>query len=208
MIVYKVTNKINGKVYIGITTKTLEYRRKVHERDSKRYNYLFYRALKKYGFDNFEWEVIDTAQNIEELERKEKEYILLYESFNNPEKGYNSTSGVNSHYQITDEQRKLRSERAKGKNNPMYGTISPLRGKKFSEEHKRRISESLSKADRPHLKGSSNPSARRVINLDTGKIFDTIKEASEFYSANKIGITAVCKGKQKTCGGYRWKYID
>jgi len=55
-IVYKVKNKINDKIYIGITTKSLNKRKNQHEyvafnRNSK---YLFHKALRKYGADNFE----------------------------------------------------------------------------------------------------------------------------------------------------------
>ena len=52
---------INGKIYIGLTTKTLEERVKYHERDSLRMDTYFYRAIKKYGFDSFKWEIIDDS---------------------------------------------------------------------------------------------------------------------------------------------------
>lgn len=138
MIVYKATNKINNKVYIGITTKTLEHRKSIHKKDSKTKNTYFYKAIRKHGFDNFKWEVIDTAQSIEELHEKEIAYIKQYESFDNKEKGYNTTSGGGSLYKITESERKARSERAKGKNNPMYGVPSPMKGKQFSNEHKQK----------------------------------------------------------------------
>lgn len=53
MIVYKATNKLNDKVYIGITTKTLRHRMSIHKKDAKVKNTYFYRAIRKYGFDNF-----------------------------------------------------------------------------------------------------------------------------------------------------------
>lgn len=82
MIIYKATNKINGKVYIGQTEKDLEWRKNKHKQDSKRIDTYFYRAINKYGWDNFEWEVIDnTAQNRKELNELEKYYIAQYQSF-------------------------------------------------------------------------------------------------------------------------------
>ena len=45
MLIYKATNLVNGKVYIGMTTKTLEHRAKVHKRDSQRLNTYFYQAI-------------------------------------------------------------------------------------------------------------------------------------------------------------------
>ena len=126
MLIYKATNLINGKIYIGMTTKTLEHRVKVHKRDSQRLNTYFYQAIRKHGFDKFK---IDTAETMEELEEKERYYIKLYNCFDNKDVGYNTQSGGNSLYEITEEHRRQRSERAKGKNNPMYGTVSPMKGK-------------------------------------------------------------------------------
>nr|DAO35045.1 MAG TPA: intron associated endonuclease [Caudoviricetes sp.] len=208
MIVYKATNKINNKVYIGITTKTLEHRKRIHIRDSKTKDTYFYRALRKYGENNFEWEIIDSAETMEELEELERYYINLYDSFNNKKKGYNSTSGGHNLYEITDEERHNRSKRAKGKNNPMYGVESPMKGKHFTEEHKSKISNSLKKSYRPHVVGGSNPSAKKVINLDTKEIFETLTDASKKYGISRQMIGKVCNGHNKTAKGFRWAFIE
>lgn len=48
----------------------------------------------------------------------------------------------------------------------------------------------------------------KVENLDTNEIFNSIKEATEYYNLkDSTHITRVCKGKQKTTGGYRWAYF-
>lgn len=208
MIVYKATNKINNKVYIGITTKTLEHRKRIHIRDSKTKDTYFYRALRKYGENNFEWEIIDSAETMEELEELERYYINLYDSFNNKKKGYNSTSGGHNLYEITDEERHNRSKRAKGKNNPMYGVESPMKGKHFTEEHKSKISNALKKSYRPHVFGGSNPSAKKVINLDTKEIFETLTDASKKYGISRQMIGKVCNGHNKTAKGFRWAFIE
>jgi group I intron endonuclease len=209
MIVYKAINKLNGKVYIGITTKTLEHRKSIHKRDSKTKHTYFYRAIRKYGFDNFEWEVVDTATTIEELHEKEVFYIKQYDSFDNKDKGYNATSGGGSLYQITEEERLARSERAKGENNPMYGTKSPLAGTKFSDEHKAKISNALKGSYRPHVIGGNNPAAKRVRNIDTGEEFDTLTEAGKSCNKSRQNIGVACRSNgKKTAGGFRWEYID
>lgn len=95
MIIYKVTNKSNGKIYIGQTTLTLSERRASHERESKnkyRKTVYFHNALLKYGFDSFEWCEIDSAETQEELDEKEIYWISYYNS-TNKEKGYNLKSG-------------------------------------------------------------------------------------------------------------------
>jgi group I intron endonuclease len=92
MIIYKATNKINGKVYIGQTIKTLSERIKSHKSHSKTRKSIFYSAIIKYGFEIFEWKIIDFAKTHKELDNQEKYYIKLYDSMN-IEKGYNMTEG-------------------------------------------------------------------------------------------------------------------
>ena len=47
----------------------------------------------------------------------------------------------------------------------------------------------------------------KVINVDTGEVFGSIKDAGLKYNIEPTHITRVCKGKRKTCGGYRWEYV-
>ena len=49
---------------------------------------------------------------------------------------------------------------------------------------------------------------KKVLNLDTNKKFNSIEEAAIFYGICRQHISGVCKGKRKTCGGYRWKYCS
>lgn len=92
MYIYKVTNKINNKIYIGQTTKTIEKRWKRHCDDalSGRLKTKFALAIKKYGVESFEIEKIDTAKTKNELNKKEIYWISFYNSVHN---GYNSTDG-------------------------------------------------------------------------------------------------------------------
>lgn len=85
--IYKVTNKINGKVYIG-QTNNLKRRIQEHKHD-RRAGHLLHAAIKKYGFENFEIEILYFGP---EYNDKEREYISLYDS-RNPKKGYNITTG-------------------------------------------------------------------------------------------------------------------
>jgi group I intron endonuclease len=93
MIIYKITNSVNGKVYIGLSTKTLKERRSTHKQDflsGKKIGYKLYKAFAKYGFESFSWEVIDVALSSDELKDKERFWIKEYNSFN---VGYNMTLG-------------------------------------------------------------------------------------------------------------------
>jgi group I intron endonuclease len=94
MLVYKVLNKINHKIYIGITTDSLDKRIYMHEYKSKNNPpYIFQKALSKYGKDNFIWEIIDSASSIEELKQKEIFYIKHFNSHYKTGYGYNMTNG-------------------------------------------------------------------------------------------------------------------
>lgn len=100
--IYKITNKVNGKIYIGQTIKTIRARWNQHKRnakyslDHKEYDHYFARAILKYGPDNF---IVETLEIIEleteellkdELNRLEIHYIAQYDSM---KKGYNSNPG-------------------------------------------------------------------------------------------------------------------
>ena len=113
-IIYKATNLINGKVYIGQTTNPLEQRVKQHffKKDDGTY---FHNALKKYGQDGFKWDVIDYADNEDDLSKKEIYWIAYYESFLDKNKGYNSTSGGETSKSISEAVRLKISIKNKGK---------------------------------------------------------------------------------------------
>ena len=91
MIVYKATNRLNGKIYIGQSQQPLQERIKGHFRFSRyKEGGAFQKAMREYGSNNFKWEVLRICDNIESLNAFEQYYILYYDSMNS---GYNRTSG-------------------------------------------------------------------------------------------------------------------
>lgn len=90
MIIYKVTNLENNKIYIGKTSYSLESRKAQHLRESKKSTFQFHRALQKYSSEKFLWEVIFECDTEEELNLKEIEFIQKFDSYKN---GYNMTLG-------------------------------------------------------------------------------------------------------------------
>lgn len=91
--VYKITNKTNNKVYIGITSKGLSARWKEHLYNAEHgCPFKLHNAIRKYGKENFSIELIDFCNSWEELEEKEKYYISEYKSLQD-EFGYNMTEG-------------------------------------------------------------------------------------------------------------------
>ena len=86
-IIYKITNKVNGKSYIGQTRYTIEFRWKQHQH--KKDNTYFHNAIHKYGIDNFSIEILEEC-DIKDLNSREIFYIAKYDTFKN---GYNLTIG-------------------------------------------------------------------------------------------------------------------
>lgn len=131
------TNSITDKVYIGMTSKTLEKRKKEHYITARNPKFQFHRAIKKYSEECFTWEVIDTADNIEDLKEKEVAWIYYYDSYRN---GYNMTIGGEGTFGIkrSEKTRKKMSIVRKGR---FIGKDSPSYGLKRSKETRKKISE-------------------------------------------------------------------
>lgn len=138
-IIYKATNLINGKPYIGQTVKTLHKRKIEHKSNVKRNskNYYFYNGIKKYGWDNFEWVTICECSSRDELNEKETFYINELNSL--APNGYNLTLGGNgtSGFVFTPEHIKKMSDAKKGK------TWEEIRGNEDSERSKKEISKRM-----------------------------------------------------------------
>ena len=152
MIIYKSTNKITEKIYIGQTTHTLDKRIKNHIKESKiESNRPFMTSIKNYGIGNFVFEIIDSADNLNELNDKEIYWIDFYNSVS--PNGYNVTGGgQGKKMKTTKELSRIISEGLKNsekwqktKNSEEYkikmekSFIGWFRGKKFSQEHKEKI---------------------------------------------------------------------
>jgi group I intron endonuclease len=127
MYIYKITNIINNKVYIGQTIHSIEKRWSRHNWNctKERNAMAITNAIIKYGSENFKIEEIDRANNLEELNEKEIYYIKQFNSIS--PNGYNlETGGKNK--RLSEETKRKISESNKGK--------------KATEETKRKLSES------------------------------------------------------------------
>lgn len=141
MFIYKITNTINGKIYIGQSIRPIQKRFKRHINDAinNNINTHFAKAIRKYGKDNFVIEEIDTANSQDELNRKEQYWIKYYDSTN---KGYNETDSIykcggNTYKNKTDEEMQKIKEKIKisklSNNNPNSKKIKCLNTKTNDE---------------------------------------------------------------------------
>lgn len=200
-IIYKYTSP-SGKSYIGQTTNEKERRRKFKIGGTLYAGDKINDARKKYGPENFKYEILEKveSENLNELteilNNLEIYYIGLYDTFRN---GYNMSIGGDgsSGYKMTELQRKNHIKR-------MF-TNNPFKGHKHTEESKKAI-------------GKANSKAVIQINKDTNEViaeFESAKAAGESLGKPKANseIIKVCRGYVSPSGkhyitalGYKWKY--
>jgi len=201
--VYIHINKINNKVYIGMTGQ-VPYKRWEGGHGYK--NCYFYNAIIKYGWENFEHKILIDNLTKEEAEEKEKYFIKKYKS-NDKVHGYNICEGgkVNSGFHLSKETKEKLSLSHKGK--------SPSnKGKKLSEETKEKISLSQKGKPKFKLRGKQRTVehclklSKKIICIDTGEIFLSIKVASEKYNISRSSISNCLKKRAKSSGNLHWEY--
>jgi group I intron endonuclease len=146
MIVYKITNTINGKFYVGKTIQSLAHRFSVHKVNSRNGNTYLYRSIRKHGKENFIVEVIDTASSVEELNEKEVYYIeKLKPEYNMTKGGDGGDTSSSPNWKNKLENGELSLKGADHPNWGKFGEDHPRYGKKMSDEQKIAFSEAHKK---------------------------------------------------------------
>lgn len=203
--IYKITNLINQKIYVGKTTTTIEKRWRTHWEDSTRLdisNRPLYKAFNKYGKENFKIEELEEC-SIDELNDKEIYWIEKLGSF---KYGYNATlGGDGKHYADYDLIFNLYQEGytiKKIAELTHYDTETVSKGVEFhgvsQEERLTRGREAIQ-----HSVAQIDKDTNEILN-----IFSSLKEAYNFLGKQHSGhIASVCNNKRKTAYGYKWKYI-
>ena len=141
MIIYKITNLINGKIYVGQTTVELEKRWKQHLKKNKKCIGVK-NAILKHGAENFKIEEIDGANNLTELNYKE--WLWVYKLNSLSPNGYNLKEGGGNRKLSEETKNKLRClNQSKVIDKEVREKISKtMTGVVFSEKHRENISKS------------------------------------------------------------------
>lgn len=185
-IVYCHTNKINGKKYIGITCQTVSERWGRHGEKYK--SQKFGRAIEKYGWENFNHEILFVGLSADEAKEIEKELIQKYNTFG--KNGYNTTLGGDgvSGFKFSEKSRKQMSESAKNR------TDDRSKSEEYKKERSiicRKIGQTI--ATKPAVK---------VIDSD-GNIYDNILQASEALNINYYTLWDQIRGRRKNKSGVK-----
>lgn len=205
--IYTHTNKTNGKIYVGLTSM------KPEERWSNGKGYhkgtYFRNAIDKYGWNNFEHEVIKDNLTKEEASYWEQYYISFFNSTDR-QYGYNMSSGGENgggHPQTINTRKKI-SEHYVG-----------FTGRKHTEESLEKMRKSHRdnpSHNMPHSEESKDKMRKIALDnrgrlflcVELNRIFDNLNNAHEITTCPKGAIVLCCQGKQKQSKGYHWKYAD
>lgn len=209
-IVYCYTNTTNDKKYIGETIheNKRKYQHLYHATISKRTrNSAFYNAIRKYGYDKFIYEVLFRFDSIDKelvkstIRAKEIEVILEFDTFNN---GYNLNSGGGS-----------------GSNKGCMSILGRANVSKAQRERKHKpcsqeTKDKIGEANRGHkmpkhvMETLITYHEKEIIQYDKGhniiKEWKSLTEACKNLGLHKASVSRVCLNKQKTSGGFIWKY--
>ena len=248
-IIYKITNLINGKIYIGQTVQSLKKRFEQHCGNKKS---VIGQTIKKYGKKNFYIETVEECETLDELNEREIFLIAHYDCI--APKGYNLTEGGEgaSHSEITRQkismvnrkrfenlaERKKIAEKLRGRKDSeeVKARKSAAQKKRYSEnplacqkqseglkirfsnpEERKKHSAAMKKykADHPvseetRLKISSAKAKyrKKVMCVETGKIFKSVSDVAKFMNAEPTQISRVCHGVRQTYHGYHWKFVE
>ena len=214
MLIYKWTNKTNGKIYVGKTTKTLPHRTRTHINTANVGSTLpIHNAIRKYGKEGFDIEVIATALDIDQLNELEIKFIKEYDC--RSPKGYNLKLGGESAEWHPESRAKasksaklrikadggaqLLSALAKGRE-VLKGKDPWNKGKKATEQAKKNQSEA-------HI-GQKAWNKKAIYCIETKEQFESLHAAASKLGLQTGHICSVLKGKRKTTGGYTFKYVE
>jgi hypothetical protein len=184
--VYLITCNIDNRKYVGMTSQCVKKRIS----NGKKYTGLLGQAVSTYGWENFSYEVIKDGLSLNEAKSLERKLISDLNTTNHL-LGFNQTSGGEcmfvGHKQTEDTRKKISNS---------------MKHRKFSDEHRRRISQSKS--------GTNHHCAKPVYQYDKDgnlvKVWSYMSEASKALGIDKSCISACCRGKTRSSGGYIWSY--
>lgn len=220
--IYKITNKLNDKSYIGqsihIATRWNEHISASFNKNSIDYNFPIHKAIRKYGLDNFLFEILETCQR-SQLNDKEIYWISYY---NTTKTGYNISKGgqdrsyngravslydLQGNYIKTYKSIKECAEQL----GVFYGTVyQVIRGQRKScKNYQIRYADNKTKIPAyQNRRGGKIPICQYDKNNKLLATWESAAKAARILNLDASTITKCAKGKLKTHGGFIWRYKE
>lgn len=233
IIIYSITNTVNNKRYIGIS-EDYKNRKRVHQwamKNNKHRNIKLQRAVNKYGYDNFRFEILDSLETSDRIEALtlENRYIVKYNSYKN---GYNQSEGFEGSTLQKYSDERLEKMRVNMLGNTIWKgrkhteeTKAMIgignKGKKVSLKTRKKLSESRKGkflGEDNHFYGKTHTeeskdkirkkNGKPIICIETSIIYDSINQCAKEMNIDRKGIERVLNGKYEQAKGYTFKYIS
>lgn len=201
--IYKITNDINDKIYIGLTSRSLDIRFKEHLKDSKNdLSRPLYRAMNKYGTEHFTISLIEEVPD-EILSQREQYWISKYNTYQD---GYNATIGgdgqtklnyqevinLYNHYQnVREVARQLNVDRTSIED-ILHSKNIPVLSPGLVTQQK--LGKCIAQLDL---------NTEEIIN-----VFPSCHAAAKALGVHHSGIARACNGERKSANGYKWKILN
>lgn len=224
--IYKITNKINGKFYIG---QSVDIERRFMEHKTPHGTITSIKlAMRKYGKENFLFEVIEECSE-EDLNEREMYWIATLK----PQ--YNRCSGGtgSKNHHVSQETREELSQKSRAywdrlpdekKQAILNNLTGPTVGHSVSEETREKLRaanlgkkqsiETIEKRKEAFRRKKENGYVRtnawckkQVICVETGAVFDSVKDAAEWVGCNPTSVSGNLKKRYSTCKGFHFEYV-
>lgn len=228
--IYKITNLVTNKSYIGQTKKTVNYRIKEHfrqaqyEAQGKRKLTHFHASLNKYGRDNFKVETLEKC-NDDLLNEREIYWINYYDTYNN---GYNSTTGgqalnnspskiilqygLNGQYIQMFESADKAAEAINGNSVSIRQCCNSNSYNKSYGGYQWKYFELNFPMTIESVKGTVGRVGQKILQYDKrGNLlnkFANVSEAAQLSNVSRRSISFACTKEQDSAGGFQWRYED
>ena len=212
--IYKITNRINDKIYIGQTSRSIEMRWKEHVRHAFEpnvagYNSHFYKSIRKYGISNFTVDLIEKCSN-GLMNEREIFWIDFYNSFN-PKYGYNLTRGGEGTRSINYEEVYERYDN--GESIAEISINMDISRSNLAQILKGydnyNMAMNIERGYKYMSKKKGTPVCQYDLSGNLIAIFASSKAAAKAVAkTTHANISKVCKTKQGLSGGYQWRFLS
>jgi len=212
--IYQLLNLVNNKRYIG---QAQNIQTRIYEHKRKRNKGYLYKAINKYGWENFNISVLEKVDDISKLDEREQFWLDLLQTYV-ASNGYNvcKSAGTTRGRKHSDTTKQKIKEAIPDK----YGIKNPFYGKKHTEESLSKMSESHKRIKVPKDRGAKILASRirngtqtpkkpiTQFNLDTKEIVQLwdgiITAAKSGYTLSSL--SQCCNNKRKSHKGFGWKF--